>query len=159
MDNLKYLQSIIHKGAFMPQSKLTLLHEWFEEVWNQGHLGTIDRLMAPGAVGHGLLDAEGNEIRGPEGFRALVTQFKQAFPDLRFEVHESVSEGDLIVVRCVVRGTHTGEGLTSGEGKALAATHRVVEISGMGMVRVQNGQIVEGWNNFDLPSLFAQIGA
>ena len=135
----------------MAENKLTLLHDWFEEVWNQGDTEAIDKYMAPDAIGHGLTDAEGNDMRGPAAFKPFVAKFKEAFPDLQIEVCETVSEGDLIVARCVVRGTHAGEGL------CMAPTQRPIEIGGMSMVRVRDGQIVEGWNNFDFQALFAQL--
>ena len=135
----------------MAENKRTLLHDWFEEVWNQGDTEAIDKYMAPDAIGHGLPDAEGNDMRGPAAFKPFVAKFKEAFPDLQIEVCETVSEGDLIVARCVVRGTHAGEGL------GMAPTQRPIEIGGMSMVRVRDGQIVEGWNNFDFQALFAQL--
>ena len=39
----------------------TLLHEWFEEVWNRGDAAAIDRLLAP--------DAVITACRGPTGTR------------------------------------------------------------------------------------------
>ncbi len=61
----------------------TLLHEWFEEVWNRGDAAAIDRLLAPDAVIHGLQDADGNEVKGKEGFIPFFRNFRDAFPDLQ----------------------------------------------------------------------------
>jgi steroid delta-isomerase-like uncharacterized protein len=129
----------------------TLVHEWFEEVWNQGRVDAIDRLFAADGIAHGLADGEGNALRGPEGYKPFFHQFKGAFPNLRVDVEDTVCEGDKIAARCVVRGTHTGEGL------GMAATHRDVSFTGMTILRIKDGQIVEAWNNFDLPGLFAQL--
>ena len=53
----------------------TLVHEWFEEVWNQRNTQTIDRLLAPEAVVHGIVDESGRELVGPHAFRAKLKSF------------------------------------------------------------------------------------
>lgn len=129
----------------------TLAHEWFEEVWNQGRAETIDRLFAVDAIAHGLTDASGNELCGPAGFKPFFEQFRNAFPDIRVEIADTVCEGDKIAVRCVVRGTHSGEGL------GMAASDRPVAFTGMAILRVRDGQIIEAWNNFDFQTMTTQI--
>jgi predicted ester cyclase len=62
-------------------------------------------------------------------------------------------EGDKIAARCTVRGTHAGDGL------GLAATNMPVEFTGICIVRVRDGKIIEAWNNFDFMSMFQQVGA
>jgi hypothetical protein len=47
----------------------TLIHRWFEEVWNQGRESLIDELTTEDAVSHGLSTAEGDQVRGPATFR------------------------------------------------------------------------------------------
>jgi steroid delta-isomerase-like uncharacterized protein len=137
----------------MPRECSTLVHEWFEQVWNQGRRQEIDRLMAPDAVVHGLKDPGGNPVRGAAGFKPLYDAFRAALPDLRIDVEDCLRDGDTIAFRCTVRGTHTGDGL------GVAATHRAVEIQGMGFIRERGGQIVEAWNTFDFLELYRQIGA
>jgi steroid delta-isomerase-like uncharacterized protein len=135
----------------MPADERTILHEWFEEVWNQGREETIFRLFAEDGIAHGITDEEGRELRGPSGFVPFVRQLMGAFPDIRIDVEDAVQQGDKVAVRCVVRGTHTGEGL------GIAPTQRPVEFTGMSFVHVRDGQIAEAWNNFDFQTLMAQI--
>ena len=129
----------------------TLAHEWFEEVWNQGHAEAIDRLFAADGIAHGLADASGNALRGPDGFKPFFEQFRDAFPDMQIGVEDTVCEGDKIAARCVVRGTHRGKGL------GMEPTDRPVVFTGMTILRVRDGQIVEAWNNFDFQSMTAQL--
>jgi len=56
----------------MADDRVTLLHEWFEHVWNRGDLTAIDRLMSPDVVIHGLQDADGNPLQGKQGFIPAV---------------------------------------------------------------------------------------
>ena len=130
----------------------TLLHRWFEEVWNKRRPEAIDEMLDCEGIAHGLVDESGKELCGPEGFKPFFANFISAFPDLHVTVEETVVEGDRVAARCTVTGTHTGEGI------GLAATHRPVTFSGMCMVRLKDGKIVEAWNNFDFMSMFQQIG-
>jgi len=135
----------------MANDPVTLLHEWFEHVWNRGDIGAIDRLLAPDVVIHGLQDANGHRLQGKEGFIPFFHRFRDAFPDMQIAVEDTVVEGDKIAARCTVRGTHRGHTL------GIAATQRPVEFTGMCIVRVRNGQIVEGWNNFDFATMSTQL--
>ena len=135
----------------MADQNETLVHRWFEEVWNKGRAEVIDEMFACEGVAHGLVDQEGKELCGPAGFKPFFESFRNAFPDLQVVVEDTVSEGDKIAARCTVRGTHRGEGV------GIAPTDRPVEFTGMTIVRVKDGQIVEAWNNFDFMAMFQQL--
>jgi steroid delta-isomerase-like uncharacterized protein len=137
----------------MADDRVTLVHEWFEQVWNRGDVAAIDRLLAPDSVVHGLKDADGNEVQGKQGFVPFFHRFRDAFPDMQIVVEDAIVEGDKIACRCTVRGTHRGHTL------GFAATLKPVEFTGMCFIRVRNGQIVEGWNNFDFATMTAQLQA
>jgi steroid delta-isomerase-like uncharacterized protein len=130
----------------------TLLHRWFEEVWNQGRDSSIDELMAEDAVYHGIVEPSTEEVHGPAGFRAFHQQFRTAFPDIHFTIEDALVDGDKIAVRCVVSAKHTGPGVMP------APTNRTINISGMVFARVKDGKLIEGWNNFDFLSLYKQLG-
>ncbi len=128
-----------------------VLHEWFEEVWHQGNEDALFRLFAKEGIAHGLEDDEGRPIVGPEGYLTFLKAYRDAFPDIRFEIADTIQEGERVSVRCVVRGTHTGEGL------GIPPTQRRVEIGGMTIGVVREGQIQEAWNIFDFRSLMGQL--
>jgi steroid delta-isomerase-like uncharacterized protein len=126
--------------------------EWFEQVWNQGSEEAIPRLMAPAARFHGLPTPDGAPIVGPESFKPFFRQFRQAFPDIRIVVERSIEEGDMVALHCHVTGRHRGEGL------GIAPSGNALDIHGMAMARVRDGQIVEAWNCFDFLALYSQVG-
>ncbi|HVF91501.1 MAG TPA: ester cyclase [Blastocatellia bacterium] len=130
----------------------TFLHRWFEEVWNKRRADAIDEMLDCDGVAHGLTDESGNELCGPEAFKPFFERFLGAFPDLRVTVEDAIEEGDMVACRCTVSGTHTGEGI------GMAATRKPVTFSGMCMVRLKDGKIVEAWNNFDFMSMYQQMG-
>jgi steroid delta-isomerase-like uncharacterized protein len=137
----------------MPENSKALIHRWFEEVWNKGRSEAIDEMFAVEGIAHGLADESENAVLGPAGFKEFHAKFREAFPDIVITVEETISEGDLIAARCSVRGKHGGDSL------GFAATHSPVEFTGMTIVRVKEGKIVEAWNNFDFMKLYRQLGA
>jgi predicted ester cyclase len=69
--------------------------------------------------------------------------------EFRYEqiVGGSPVDGDQVVVRWRATGTHTGEGL------GIPATGRTGAFCGMTWVRVEAGQLVEGWQCSNIPEV------
>lgn len=126
------------------------MHRWFEEVWNNQSEAAVDEMFAADGVGHGLGDGD---IVGPEAFKVFHRAFVSAYPDLRVMVEDTVVEGDRIATRCRVTGTHGGHGI------GLSPTSREVDFTGMVIVRVTDGKIVEAWNEFDFMKMYQTLGA
>lgn len=133
----------------MSAAPADVMRTWFEEVWNQGREATIDRLLAPDAMAHGL---PGGDMRGPDAFRSVFRTFRGAFPDIRIVVDRTVTEGDLVAVYCRVTGTHTGPSL------GIPPTGRRVDFDGAVFARVTEGILREGWNCFDFLTMYQQLG-
>jgi steroid delta-isomerase-like uncharacterized protein len=136
----------------MSEANKALIHRWFEEVWNQGRTDVIDELLASDAVSHGITNVQGHPLRSASDFKAIHQQFTSALSDVKVTIHETVAEGDKVAIYCSVQARHGGDGF------GVAATHKPVEYTGMGMVRIKDGKIVEAWNSFDFLSLHQQIG-
>lgn len=133
----------------MPSTPDTVARQWFKEVWDEGREDAIDRLMHPDAVAHGL-GAEA--IRGPVEFKPFFRTFQDALGDLEIEVVRTVVQGDMVAAHCHVVARHIGDSLGA------RATGRPLDFWGMSILRVRDGQIVEGWNCFDFLSFYQQIG-
>lgn len=129
-----------------------LIYRWFKEVWNEGREATVDELFAPEAIGHGLGERDA-EVRGPAEFKVFWRNIRSALPDLQIRIEDAIVAGDKVVVRVVLEGTHRGDGL------GVPATGRQVAISGIVIVRVSGGQIIQGWNSWDQLGLPQQICA
>ncbi|HAO31545.1 MAG TPA: ester cyclase [Candidatus Competibacter sp.] len=127
-----------------------VIHQWLEEGWNRGNLSVADQLIDPDFVVHG---AGGQTVRsGPEGARQLVAAWRTGFPDGRMTIDDLFAEGDEVAVRMTWTGTHTGNFY------AYAPTGRQVSVTSIGIDRVANGKIVEGWGEVDMLGLYQQIG-
>jgi steroid delta-isomerase-like uncharacterized protein len=136
----------------MSEENKELLRRWFDEVWNKGRTEAIDQMFDENGIAHGLSADRENPIKGPSNFRPFHTVFRQAFPNMMIVVEDMVAEGDKVAARCSVRGKHEGEFM------GRSATQSPVEFTGMTIVRIDKGKIVEAWNNFDFLTMNKQLG-
>jgi steroid delta-isomerase-like uncharacterized protein len=120
----------------------TIIRLWFEEVWNQRDASRIAVYLAPDAIIHAA-DMDGADARGPEGFRPFFEQFLENFSGIRFTVHDVIEDGDRAAGRWTVQLTHSGDGF------GVPASGETMTITGMSMIRAVDGQVVEGWNEWD----------
>jgi steroid delta-isomerase-like uncharacterized protein len=126
-----------------------LVRRWFQEVWCEGSTSTIDELLSDAVVIHGLGP---QDLHGPAGFKNFFSAYRNAFPDVSIKVDDLVAEGDRVVARWSGSGTHLGDGL------GLPATGKKVQFRGVTIVRVEQGKLAEGWNEFDQLGVFQQLG-
>jgi len=137
----------------MAREYQTFMHRWFEEVWNRQSEAAIDEMCSKDVIANGLTDSEGNTIRGIEAYKNLHRAFVSAYPDIKITVEDTFADGDKLVARCRVTGTHKGEGL------GLAPTNQKLEFTGIAIVRLEDGKIAEAWNEFDFMKMYSQLGA
>jgi predicted ester cyclase len=120
---------------------------WFEEVWNKGRRDAIAEMLLPDAVLH----EAGVDSVGPEGFYPLFDRLSAAFSEIHVVVDDIMADGDKICVRWSFSGKHTGGGL------GFAASGVVVHTTGITIMRVADGMLIEGWQNWDMLGLIQQI--
>ena len=66
---------------------------------------SLEEVYAPDVVWH----MPDQEVRSIEEAKQFVDMFKTAFPDMHATVEDVVAEGDKVVTRVTLRGTHQGE--------------------------------------------------
>lgn len=97
-------------------------------------------------------------MHATEGDRSVEEDIKwtaiyiSAFPDLKATVEDMVAEGDKVVTRWVMNGTH--EGLIHG----IPATQKRVTVKGITIKRIASGKIVEEWSVKDMLGSMQQLG-
>src|SRR5947199_5543914 len=92
-------------------------------------------------------------IEGGEEFNEIPTAVRTAFPDLVETIEELVAEGDLVVERFTLRGTHLGDFM------GVPPTGKPVSWTAMAVYRLEDGRIAECWVEANLLSLALQTGA
>ena len=90
---------------------------------------------------------------GLAGHNAIVALFHAAFPDQWWQIEDLIAEGDRVVARTTMRGTHDGDFF------GIPATGRSVRLTGVHVMRIADGRIVEHWGNNDDLGLMRQLGA
>ena len=122
---------------------------WYEEVFNTGNVELINELFATNFVERD----PSNPVPGLEGVRQLVMMYRSGFPDLHITIEDWVVEGDKVAARFTARGTHKGPLM------GVPPTGKQTTITGIDILRFENGKIAEHWGNQDLLGMLQQLGA
>ena len=135
-----------------PQTGNMAVARRFFDAWVRGgDPAVLVDVLAPDNVFHDPADPE--TPPGPAGATAMAAGFVAAFPDLRVVEEDYVAGGDKVVYRWRGRATHRGAFA------GVPPTGRPVEFSGIEIVRLAGGRIVEHWDEIDALGLLRQLGA
>lgn len=117
---------------------------------NMQNFDAFDEFVDPGFIDH---DPIPNQQPGIPGLKDAYRMFTAAFPDVWFTFEDLIAQGDLVIGRGVIEGTHNGNfmGMAPPTGKRIHWT-------GTRMFRVKNGKVTEGWINLDFLGLLQQLG-
>jgi predicted ester cyclase len=131
-------------------NKATVLR--LAEVMNSGDAEliarTVDEIFEPDVKQHDPFEATGRQALKDMVFGRLY----RAFPDLRVTVEDLIEEGDKLVEKDLVSGTHRGEF------NGLPPTGRSVSYHEIFIMRFVNGRIAEIWGVVDIFSQMKQLG-
>ncbi|MFF3915989.1 ester cyclase [Streptomyces sp. NPDC001852] len=110
----------------------------------------IDELVAPDALFHTPVPMGST---GAQALKQVWTVLLRAFPDIHVAVEDVIAEGDKVVSRNTVTGTHRGEY------QGMAPTGRSVTYGEIFILRFEGGRIAEIWGVVDVLSQMRQLGA
>ncbi|HSP76021.1 MAG TPA: ester cyclase [Cryobacterium sp.] len=130
------------------ENKALLRRAW-DEVYGQGRLDSIEEFIADDVIAHEP-DAD---VRGVEEFKRYLATFLAAFPDTSVTIEDVVAEGDKVVSRYTVRGTHTGSSDEYGP-----PTGRPMVMEGITVYRFSGGKLAEMWDRYDTLAVMQQLG-
>jgi len=126
----------------------TLARRTIEELFDKGRPTALDDVSELSFIGH-------DPIAGTISItdeKVIATRFREAFPDLRCAIHETVQEGDLVACRWRMTGTHSGTYL------GLPPTGERVGLEGITIIRFHGNRIAEQWTHYDALGLLRQLG-
>jgi steroid delta-isomerase-like uncharacterized protein len=121
----------------------------FQEILDKHNLAMAGELIDANWVYHA---ADGQDVKGLEGFRQFHNMLFAAFPDMNFEVEDMIAEGDKVVVSFIVSGTHSNDFL------GVPPTGRKMRVKGIAIHRLDGGKEVEVWDVVDHYSMMQQLG-
>jgi predicted ester cyclase len=132
------------------QANMEVIRRWNDEGWTKGNYELAKELIDPAMKVHG---AGGQVFQpGPEGLTALIKSWRDAMPDGYMSIDQLLADGDLVVIRNTWRGTHTGEF------NGIPPSGKKIEVESIGIDRVVNGKVVEGWGQLDMLGMMQQMG-
>lgn len=105
-----------------------ITRRWLDECWCKGNVDAADELTQ------------------------WIQTWRKAFPDGRMQLLDELAEGELVGVRLLWTGTHLGGFL------GVPPSGRTVTCVFLGVHRVQDGKLAEGWYEQDLLGLMQRLG-
>ena len=128
----------------------SVYRRFIEEVANRGNFAMADELLADNVVEYEQLP-EGLPPNG-EGIRQLFRMLRTAFPDFNITIEDLLNDGDKVIARVTLRGTHRGDLM------GLRPTGRKVAYEAIDISRIVDGKMAEHWGIPDYLTLFRQLG-
>lgn len=112
-----------------------------------GDASGLDEICAPDLILHG--PGMPSDL---DGFKQMAPVFRTAFPDIDVVVEDLIAEGDRVVDRITVTGTHQGEFM------GIPPSGQRFELEEIHIARIVDGKIVERWTQFDMFGLLQKLG-
>jgi predicted ester cyclase len=126
------------------------------EVLNQGNLTEISHLVdesfVPDFVLHDPnISIPAGGVRSREDYKQFLSGFLAGIPG-QFTIEDLVAEGDTVVLRYTYHGSHQGQW------RDVAPTGKALMFTGTVTYHLDDGKIVEAWQNVDNVSVLRQLG-
>jgi len=135
--------------TFTPEQNNAICVKMYSGAWNDGNLALLDEYIAPNGLDHSPLSTE----KGTDGFKKIIMTFRNAMPGLKMTIEDEVYAKDRVVHRWKVQGKHTGTPLFG-----VPASGKEITLTGISILRMENGKIAERWTNLDQFGLLTQLG-
>ena len=124
-----------------------LVRRWIEAI-NKKNVAVFDEIFTANYVAH----TPGAEENDPESIKQLMTGLFTAFPDLHLTVEDFIAEGDKVVHRLTVQGTHKGDLM------GIPPTGKQFTIMLINITRNAKNKFAESWTIADLLGMMQQLG-
>jgi predicted ester cyclase len=134
-----------------PQEAKDIIRRWNEEGWSGGKYDLAHEIISPNMTVHG---AGGQTVgMGPDGLIDLIRTWRTAFPDGRMEIDDLIVEGDTVAIR------NTWHGTQEADFYGIPPSGKRVSVTSVGIDRVTDGLVSEGWGELDMVGMMQQLGA
>jgi predicted ester cyclase len=118
-----------------------LVRRFYREVYVDWNMALVDEVVSPEFTSH---DWPEDGPKGPQAFLNYYAAIRSALPDARYEADDLIAEGDRVVVRWRLLGTHKGAF------QGIAPTGGPIVLKGIAIYRVEDGRLAERWVVSDL---------
>ncbi len=126
-----------------------LARETIEEIFDRGHPSYLADVSELSYIGH---DPTSERSVSLHDAKEIASSFREGFPDLRCDVLDAITEGNIVTCRWRMSGTHRGPFL------GFAPTGKQVEFEGITEMRFHGTRLAEQWTHYDVLGLLHQLG-
>jgi steroid delta-isomerase-like uncharacterized protein len=130
------------------EANKAIIRRFKDDVLNGRNVDVLDKIVAEDYLDHAAFPGQ---EPGRRGVKRRVSYLLAAL-DPRWTVHDFIAEGDLVVARWSLTGTHRGEFL------GLPPTRKEFTLKVIEIYRVKDGNMAEHWNVVDMFGLYQQLG-
>jgi predicted ester cyclase len=119
-----------------------IVRRFNKEVIEDGKVEVFHELVSPDVINR---TAPAGTLNNGEAMLFLIMNvLRPAIPDLTVEIHDQIAEGDLVVTRKSLQGTHTKEFMT------IKPSGKKVTIPIIDIIRLRDGKYIEHWGIRDM---------
>ena len=127
-----------------------IVRRFFEELLSTDNFAVADEILSPDFRFYFAGSAVAMDL---ESYMEFLVARRAAFPDRRFIVEDMIGEGDKVSARFTMRGTHKGEF------RGIAPSGTELTMTGIDMIRISEGKLVEDRVEVDQLGMMQQLGA
>jgi predicted ester cyclase len=126
------------------------VRRFFEELLSTDNFAVADEILSPDFRFYFAGSPVAMDL---ESYMEFLVARRAAFPDRRFIVEDMIGEGDKVSARFTMRGTHKGEF------RGIAPSGTELTMTGIDMIRISEGKLVEDRVEVDQLGMMQQLGA
>lgn len=134
--------------AGVEEQNKEVVKRYWNGKWNERRPGILDELQTQNVVYHGT----SMEMNGLEEYKKVYGVFASAFHDTQLTIESIVADGDKVMTRVKMRGTHKGDF------EGMLPTGQAITLSAFTVFRLIDGKIAEEWEILDELGMMAQLG-
>lgn len=131
-------------------AKLKPITDAYAQAWNTGNVKALDAIVEPNFVRHASPTLQASAA-GLDSLKRVIAHVRAEYPDFHVTLTEEIYITDKAVARWQFNGTHSGLGLPAAKGKKVQAT-------GISLLHIKNGKIMEEWVESDAAVTMQQMG-
>ena len=121
----------------------------YQEAYNTANYDELDKLVAADILTPNMIS---NMPHGLEGAKLVHQKTLIGMPDYHTAIEDLIAEGDKVAARVRITGTHTGDFY------GIPPTGKHIDLTGIYIVRIVNGKIVEHWGEENGVTVLRQLG-
>jgi predicted SnoaL-like aldol condensation-catalyzing enzyme len=123
----------------------------FYPALENGDWPTIEKISAPDFVDHSpWVSPEG--VKGRDSLLKALKDYKIGFPNMKYEILHTATDGDLIFVHYRFTGSNDGPMM------GMPATNKKLDYMGVDLIRMKEGLVAEHWDYGDNITSMKQMG-